>query len=330
LRKKLIKWLRWTLLFLAGWLVIFFFLFGPGRVLFPKLLISYSNVTDKTNTVYYSGDKILEALDVLWMAARVQDSIKQFWGPGYTDEFEHGVSIFVCESPDQYMHLTWNKAMGSAIMGRIVLNPKRFEGTMSLYSALVHEMTHLYMNRRYGFVPNVFFVPKWFDEGCATAMQDYSYAAMHMNDYLDRNPELPKITSLRHPWNWQTMVRMEQGRMTGKGYGMVYGFMHYLLDHYGREKVRVYASKLGWNVQTDRSFKTVFGVSLEEATESWKNLEIEQGNFPGNTQFIALPFDVAVCIKWLLIALIVIGLPTWLVWWLVRKIRKIHVAHAKN
>ena len=330
MRKKVIKWLRWTLLFLTGWLVIFFFLFGPGRVLFPKLLISYSHVTDKTNTVYYSGDKILEALDVLWMTARVQDSIKRFWGSGYEDEFEKGVKVFLCESPDQYTHLTWNNATGSAIFGRIVLNPKRFEGVMSLYSALVHEMSHLYMSRKYGYIPYVFFLPKWFDEGTASVLQDYSHASMHMRTYLERNPELPRIGSLRHPWNWETMGRMEQGRMRAKGYGMVYGFMQYLIDQYGIEKVRTYALQLGWNVRSDYTFEMVFGIPLDQAAETWKSLEIQQRNFPENARFVSLSFDVVVILKWILFALIIIGLPVWFLWWTYKRIRKKGFRYAKN
>ncbi len=305
-RSNVRKWILRILLFLVAWVIVFFFIFGPGRVLFPVLLNSYSNVTDKTNTVYYSGEYIIEAMDILWMASVVQDSIRSFWNDTSDRVFRKGVTIFLCESSDQYYHLTWNRAMGSAMMGRIVLNPEMYGTSMSLYSALAHEMSHLYMSHRYGYFPSVFLLPKWFDEGCATMMQDYSYAARHMNNYLKQNPELVSVTSLKHPWNWQTMVRMENGKMAAKGYGQVYLFTRYLINNYGIEKVRDYASRLSWNFRTEKTFAKVFPVPLREAERSWLKIHKEADLFPEQTLLVPLPFDFMVFLRWIFILVIVL------------------------
>ena len=306
-RSPIRKWSLRILLFLFFWVIIFFVVFGPGRVLFPSLLDSYENVTDNVNTVYYSGDHIMEAMDVLYMASIVQDSIRKFWNDTSDKEFWKGVNIFLCESPDQYYHLTWNKAMGSAMMGRIVLNPDRFETTMSLYSALVHEMSHLYMSRRFGYFCYVFLFPKWFDEGCATVMQDYSFSANHLNDYLRENPELVLFTSLKHPWNWQAMVRMEDGKMAAKGYGSVYQFTRYLISNYGIDPIREYGSRLHWNFRSENTFEEVFQVPLATIEKKWLAQEKESGNLPAKAQMVPVPFDFLVFFRWVLIFVVVLA-----------------------
>jgi len=306
-RSNVRKWILRIFLFLFFWVIIFFFIFGPGRVLFPALLDSYDNVTDYTNTVYYSGDHIIEAMDVLYMASIAQDSIRKFWNDTSDQEFWKGVNVFLCESPDQYYHLTWNRAMGSAMMGRIVLNPDRFETSMSLYSALVQEMSHLYMSRHFGYFCYLFLLPKWFDEGCAAVMQDYSDPANHLDDYLKQNPELISVTSLKHPWNWQAMVRMEDGKMAAKGYGEVYQFTRYLISTYGIEKIREYGSRLHWNFRSEKTFEEVFQVPLEETEKKWMNNQKEAGIFPPQTLLVPVSFDFLVFLRWALIFVVVLA-----------------------
>lgn len=150
LRHKLWKWFRWTVLFLFGWFIVFFMLFGPGRILIPRLLVSYSHVTDHTNTVYYSGNNILKALDVLWMASTVRDSISTAEGDTTGDAFSKGIVIVMSESTDQYEHLTWNCPKGAMVMRRIVLNPDECETNRALFSTLKREMHQVYISRHYG------------------------------------------------------------------------------------------------------------------------------------------------------------------------------------
>ncbi|NQV03041.1 MAG: hypothetical protein HQ542_10365 [Bacteroidia bacterium] len=155
-KKRRNPWTFRVVVILFIWILIYFFFAGPGRILFPSLLISYSSVSDHKNTVHFYGNRIEKALDILWLASITQDSISHFSGDTATDEFRNGVTIFLCESPRQYFHLTWNNSMGSAIMGRIVLNDSRITGNMSQYSAIIHEMYHLYINRKYGYLPSIF------------------------------------------------------------------------------------------------------------------------------------------------------------------------------
>ena len=318
------KWIARILLFLVAWAVIFFFLLGPGRVLFPSLLISYSSVSDKTNTVYYSGHRIEQAMDVLWMAAVVQDSIRRFWNDSTTRDFWKGVNIFICESPGQYYYLTWNRAMGSALMGRIVLNPARYGPNMSLYSALVHEMSHLYISRRYGYLSYVFLIPKWFDEGCATLMQEFSFAESHLESYLRESPGLVSLSALKHPWDWQTMVSMEEGKMAAKGYGHVSSFMEELRTRYGIDRIRDYAGHLGLNLLPGNTFRRIYGISLHEADVQWLENKKKEGILPEETVFIPLAFSFPVFLRWVIISGIFAASAFLLLRWVIRLFRRRH------
>jgi len=305
-RKRTNPWTLRVAVILFIWVLIYFFFAGPGRLLFPSLLISYTSVSDNKNTVYFYGDRIEQALDVLWLASIAQDSIEYFWGDTEGDKFRKGVTIFMCESPQQYFHLTWNKAMGSAIMGRMVLNTSRIAGSMSPYSAMVHEMYHLYVTRKYGYLSSIFFYPKWFEEGCATMLQDYSVSADKLGENLWSWPTLVSASSLEHPWNWQTMVRMEDGKMVSKGYGQVCLFTRYLADRFGKEKVQEYESRMHWTTSPKKNFKRVFETSLDFAESQWLQEMVESQEAPSETSFIPLPFDFLIFLRWLFIGIIIL------------------------
>ncbi|MBC8460895.1 MAG: hypothetical protein ISS17_09340 [Bacteroidales bacterium] len=319
-KKRTNPWTLRIIVILFIWILIYFFFAGPGRILFPSLLISYSSVSDNKNTVYFYGDRIEKALDILWLASITQDSIRQFSGDTTTDEFSSGVTIFFCESPRQYFHLTWNKAMGSAIMGRIVLNEALITGNMSQYSAIIHEMYHLYITRKHGYLPSILFYPKWFEEGCATMLQDYSIPANNLGNYLQKQPTLVTVTSLEHPWNWQTMVRMEDGKMAPKGYGQVCLFARYLVDRYGIEKLREYGSRLHWNLAPDRTFGQVFQTPLAKAESQWLQTMVEAREAPPETAFIPLPFDFLIFLRWLFVVFVILFPLFLLVRWIFRTI----------
>ncbi|MBN1197879.1 MAG: hypothetical protein JXA23_00910 [Bacteroidales bacterium] len=148
------KWLRWTLLFLLVWLIAFFFLFGPGRVLFPRLLISYSHVTDHVNTVYYAEDNIMAALDILWMASAEMnlkgDSIDSRVGETSPAFAHKGVTIILCPSAIQYPHLTWNCPINPILFHRIVLDQQSSESAGSLSRTLQRELELVRCSRQNG------------------------------------------------------------------------------------------------------------------------------------------------------------------------------------
>jgi len=318
-------WLAGIVVFVYGWAIIFFFLLGPGRIFFPSLLGSYRSVTDQKNTVYYAGEKIEQALDVLWMASVVQDSLRKFWNDSAGKDFRKRVTIFLCESPGQYYHLTWDRSLGSALMGRIVLNPGSYGPGMSLYSGLVHEMSHLYMSRRFGYILYVFLLPTWFDEGCASLIEDYSYQENHLDEYLRATPTLVRLASLRHPWNWEAMEKMDQGMMSTKGYGHLRNFMRDLRIRYGMDKIRSFANELPYNLHPGKTFRRIFGTSLYEADRQWLQSQKKTGFLPAGTTFIPLSFDGTVFLKWILIFVIILfpaGLIIrWLCYLLCRKRR---------
>lgn len=316
--KKRNPWPVRVTIILFIWILIYFFFAGPGRLLFPALLISYSSVSDGNNTVYYYGDRIEKALDLLWVASLTQDSIRHFAGDTVEAGFNDGITLFLCESPRQYFHLTWNHAMGSSILGRIVLNESGIEGNMSMYSAVVHEMYHRYIIRKHGYLPSVLFYPKWFEEGCATMLQEYSSAADRLGQNLLAEPYLVTSTSLEHPWNWQSMTRMEKGKMASRGYGQVCLFTRHLAERFGIEKIRTYDSRLHWNLNPDQTFGKVFGTSLAVAEAEWLESAKKSGMVPAGTTFIPLPFDILVFLRWMFVLMVLLTPVFFLIRWISR------------
>jgi len=322
-RKRSNPWTLRVVVILIFWVLIYFFVAGPGRVLFPSLLISYKSVSDNKNTVYYYGNRIEKALDILWIASVTQDSIERFWGDTVGQVFQRGVTIFLCESPSQYLHLTWNKAIASAIMGRIVLNEPRISKTMSLYSAMVHEMSRLYVVRKQGYLPAVLLYPKWFDEGCAVLMQDYSAPEDKLEENLWQDPTLVSVTSLTHPWQWQAMTRMQNGRMAARGYGQVCLLTRYLIDRFGKEKLQEFESTLGWNLAPGRSFERVYQLPLAQVESEWLQTLVESQEAPPETAFVPLPFDFLVFLRWLAMGIVIVVPLTLLIRWLIRLLSRV-------
>ncbi|MBE0648300.1 MAG: hypothetical protein IH596_11000 [Bacteroidales bacterium] len=305
-RKRPNPWTLRVVVILFIWVLIYFFFAGPGRLLFPSLLISYTSVSDNKNTVYFYGDRIEKALDVLWLASVTQDSIEHFWGEKSGDGFKKGVTIFLCDSPRQYVHLTWNKEMGSAVMGRMVLNESRIEEGMTSYSVMIHEMYQLYITRKFGYLPSVFFYPKWFEEGCATMLQEYSVAADKLGENLRSWPAMVSVTSLNRPWSWQTMADMEDGKMASKGYGQVCLFTRYLESRFGKEKLQEYEAMMHWTSSPKKNFKRVFQLPLATVESEWLQSMKETQEAPEEASFIPLPFDCLIFLRWLFLGIILL------------------------
>jgi len=119
-------------------------------------------------------------------------------------------------------------------------------------------------------------------------------------------PTLVSTTSLEHPWNWQAMVRLEDGKMVSKGYGQVCLFTCYLVDRFGMDKVQEYESRMHWTTSPKKNFKRVFETSLDFAEAQWLLGMMESKEAPPETSFIPLPFDFLIFLRWLFIVVIIL------------------------
>jgi len=297
-KSRLRKWIRNGLLILSLWVILFFFLFGPGRLFVPSLLTEYSSVTDNRNTVYYSGDQIIRALDVLWMASEAADSINRFWGDTSMRIFDREVTIFLCDSPDQYIHLTWCNQQVCALQGRVVPDPLRSKSQEDLFSGLIRGMSQVYFQRRYGCFSANFLIPAWFREGCAGAIQDIDRPAASLGKNLEADPTLVSLTDLRFPWSWQAMERMDEGKMEIRGQGQASSFIRYLVRRFGQEKIRTYANQTGWSLRPDSRFKEVFQEPVQTLEADWMAEFQAKGKFPANVTYTGISFSWLVLSSW--------------------------------
>jgi hypothetical protein len=107
---------------------------------------------------------------------------------------------------------------------------------LSLKDFIRHELGHIYLRRRLGYIRKHLTVPAWFDEGCAVRVQGGSPDVDALGDILKIQPRLLSLTSLRYQTDWETMILMEGSRLARQHYGYVGAFVEYVERRFGIEK----------------------------------------------------------------------------------------------
>ena len=102
------------------------------------------------------------------VAAVLGRSIERVQGVHGTT-FEESPTIFVCGTQgsfNEFLAQPGGRATGTVVLGRLLLSPRSFrEGTYE--AVLGHELSHLLLRRRRGWVSAVTEIPGWFHEGLA-------------------------------------------------------------------------------------------------------------------------------------------------------------------
>ncbi|MBM3791461.1 MAG: hypothetical protein FJW35_14100, partial [Acidobacteria bacterium] len=258
------KWFFRLLSAIFTVLAIWFLFFGPGVVLMPFAPRGFQSIADSTNRVYYQED-VGAAHKVLRLAGEAQNAILDFWGtPGGIELFK-GIRIFLGETSEAYYRLTMNRAGGSAMLGSIiVIDMSKAGQVLSLENFIRHELGHIYLRRRLGFIRKQLTVPVWFDEGCAVRVQRSSPDVAALGDNLRIRPRLLSVTSLRYQTDWEIMVFMEGSRLARQHYGYVGAFLEYVERRFGIEKIREYANALSWGKDPDEVYAQVYGNPLPD------------------------------------------------------------------
>ena len=300
-----------TFLGLIGW----FLLLGPGVVLMPFPPRGFQSIADSTNRVYYQKDEAT-AREVLRLAGEAQAAILGFWGATDGIELFKGIKIYLGEAPGAYYRLTMNRAGGSAMLGGIiVINMPQAGQVLSLEDFLRHELGHIYLRRRLGFLRKHLTVPAWFDEGCAVRVQGSSPDVAALGDNLKLRPRLLSLTSLRFHTDWETMVFMEGSTLARQHYGYVGAFVAYLERRFGIEKLREYSAGLSWGKHPDAVFAQVYGSPLAEIEGQFlADYRVRKG-IEDEIEIIARPLVPCVVIRWMLI----LGIFAFLVLWTIRQ-----------
>ena len=309
---------RWFWRFLSAiflGLFCWFLLLGPGVVLLPFAPRGFQSIADSTSRVYYQKDEAA-ARKVLRLAGEARDAILDFWGATDRIELFKGVKIYLGETPEAYYRLTMNRAGGSAMLGSvIVIDITKAGQVLSLEDFIRHELGHIYLRRRIGYIRKHLTVPAWFDEGCAVRVQGGSPDVDSLGDILRIRPRLLSLTSLRYHTDWETMVRMEGSRLARQHYGYVGAFVEYVERRFGIEKVREYLNALSWEEHPDAVFARIYGSPLAAIESQFLSEFRSTKGIHEEIEIVTLPLIPRVVIRWTL----VFGLLAFSVLWTIRQ-----------
>jgi len=279
----------------------------------PFVPRGFESIADLTSRVYYQKDAGA-AHKVLRLAGEAQNAILDFWGtPGKIELFE-GIKIYQCETSAAYYGLTMNRAGGSAMFGSvIVIDITKAGQALSLEDFIRHELGHIYLRRRLGFLRKHLTVPAWFDEGCAVRVQGSSPDVHSLGDILRIRPRLLSLTSLRYQTDWETMVSMEGSRLARQHYGYVGAFLEYIERRFGIEKVREYLNALSWGENPHAVFARIYGSLLADLEAQFLSDYRLMKGIKEEIEIIAPPLIPSVIVRWLLIFGILVLTALWMI-----------------
>jgi len=281
--------------------------FAPG---------GFQSVADSTNRVYCQRDEAA-AREVLRLAGKARDAILDFWGATDQARIFKGTKIYLGETPEAYYRLTMNRAGGSAMLGSvIVIDMTKAGQILSLDDFIRHELGHIYLRKRLGFLRKHFTVPAWFDEGCAVRIQGGSPDIASLGDHLKLRPRLLSLASLRYQTDWESMLFMEGSWLARQHYGYVGAFVEYVEKRFGIEKIRAYLSALSWGENPNVVFARIYGSPLADVESQFlADYRVMKG-IKEEIEIIALPLIPRVVIRWALI----FGILAFAVLWTTRQV----------
>jgi hypothetical protein len=266
--------------------------------------------------VYYQRDEAA-AREVLRLAGEAQDAILSFWGATDGIELFKGIKIFLGEVPGAYYRLTMNRAGGSAMLGGVIVIDMTVAGrVLSLEGFIRHELGHIYLRRRLGYIRKHLTVPAWFDEGCAVRVQGGSPDVDDFGDRIRIRPRLLSLTSLRYHTDWETMVFMEGSSLTRQHYGFVGAFVEHLERRFGIEKIREYLNAMSWEVDPDDVFARIYGSPLVDIEGQFLSDYSLMKGIKEEIEIIALPLVPRVAVRWTLI----FGILALAILWTIRQV----------
>jgi hypothetical protein len=276
----------------------------------------FRSIADSTNSVYYQKGEAA-AREVLRLAGEAQNSILDFWGVKDRIKLFKGIKIFLGETPEAYYRLTMNHAGGSAMFGGIIVIDMTKAGqVLSLENFLRHELGHIYLRRRLGYIRKHLTVPAWFDEGCAVRVQSGSPDVTTLGHNLKIRPRLLSLTSLRYQTDWETMLFMEGSMLAWQHYGYVGAFVDYVENRFGIKKIREYSSALSWGKDPDAVFTQVYGRPLAEIESQFLSDYSVVKGIKEKIEIIPRPVVPRVVIRWTL----VFGILAFAVLWTIRQL----------
>ena len=192
-----------------------------------------------------------------------------------TVEREHGLpfkkpfTVFICatqESTNEFIAMPQGGlSRGASILGNVFISPRAFSfgGLDTHRETLTHELSHLHLRQRLGFIATKRRIPVWFHEGLANTVGGSGGERISDDDAREA------ILEGRHfiPDTKGTFLRMKRA----KDYGMRYPMFHKqtkLFVTYMRDRDPAVFQGFLADIQSDggfaSSFADRFGVGIDE------------------------------------------------------------------
>lgn len=239
-------------------IILLLFLFGPLFILSP-IKIGYSTLKNDNITLYYPGNSIDMAKDVMNQLKQADDMNKQFYKTTYSMPVVLAGSEF-----DMFRLGSYPYAGGTGNELSINIRPGRMTT-----GKIAHEMSHRNLAMLTGkSIPS----PNWFNEGLASylgKMDEYKKPNELQADLRDGRytKDILNIRGILGTVRW--IYRIRQGE-TKVLYGQTYLMTKYLFDKYGQEKMHDFVVSLK-NQDFEKAFVQSFGLTEEQFFQEFTN-----------------------------------------------------------
>jgi hypothetical protein len=296
--------------------VAWLFFYGPGAMLAPRLF-GFSVASTKDVTIYYQGAVARTLVDdALQCVEQARAENLAFWGQPARGV--RPIDIYLCDSRLRWQQLAlWPGGNAVAYGSSIFVAPLAVTDAHVLAQVLAHEMSHVFLNQRLGYVRG-YAVPAWINEGVATYVaQNFWATDESLRQHLSESPvpQLVPVTELRSHTDWRAAIDGPPIQ-AALAYGHAQSLCASLVREFGPDRVKHFLDSDSLFAGPDAAFQAAFGRSVAEADESWLAAAKSAGQIPQASVWRNLHTSLAVIalskLPFILFALAIL--------WLIRQI----------
>lgn len=235
------------------------FLFGPFFVLSP-IKIGYSTLKDDNITLFYPGNSIDMAHDVMIQLKQADEMNRQFYKTAYS------MPVVLAQSELDMLRFG-SYPYGGGSGNELVINI--CVGRMTT-GKIAHEMSH----RNLGFfIGRPLVVPNWFNEGLASylgKMDEYRKPDQLQVDLKEGRyvEDILKMRGVLGTTMWLKKINIDKA--SGVLYGQTYLMVKYLFDKYGQDKMHDFVVSLK-SQNFEKAFVNSFGLTEEQFHQEFVN-----------------------------------------------------------
>lgn len=250
-------------LFVAGIIILIFFLFGPFFIISPVKL-EYSTLSDGSITLYHPSSHTVRAEEIFIMAQQAAEKNDAFYhAPTHTK------ILVAVSSLDMLRFGIYPRANGGGLAWGIVIRESK-----ASWNIIAHEMSHKNLSRHSTVASSILTFPRWFDEGLASYIgnMDWYKKPPELKEDLQAGRyrrDITRWSGLPGMFQWinQTFFQHNSSLI----YGQTYLMVKYLFDTYGEERVYQLVQAVHQGTSFNEAFLQTFSLSEDEFHQQFIN-----------------------------------------------------------